>query len=54
LSNPLCAIAYILALKKFFRDRIYIEEGSLVRFFGEAYIKYRQKTWVLIPGVGDT
>jgi protein-S-isoprenylcysteine O-methyltransferase len=51
LSNPLCTVAYVLALQKFFSDRIYIEEGALVQFFGEAYIRYRQKTGVWIPGV---
>jgi protein-S-isoprenylcysteine O-methyltransferase len=49
--NPVCTVAYIITLKKFFRDRIEHEEACLVDFFGSEYAKYRAKSFVLIPGI---
>ncbi|KAI8803989.1 Isoprenylcysteine carboxyl methyltransferase family-domain-containing protein, partial [Cladochytrium replicatum] len=51
LSNPICMVGYAAGLWYFFWDRIAVEEETLVRFFGEEYVEYRKKTWVLIPGI---
>jgi protein-S-isoprenylcysteine O-methyltransferase len=49
LGNPTCFIAYSLILWKFFATRIVKEEQFLVEFFDQDYIRYRQRTPVLIP-----
>ena len=35
----------------FFARRIALEERLLLRFFGDAYLRYRERTWSGIPGV---
>ena len=42
LCNPFCAIAYTIVSWKFFADRIYVEEYTLLHFFGDDYAKYQQ------------
>ncbi len=51
LMNPVCAVAYIITLKRFFQDRIEHEEICLREFFGDEYVEYRAKSFVLIPGI---
>ncbi|KAI4121687.1 MAG: hypothetical protein LQ347_006771, partial [Umbilicaria vellea] len=49
LGNGLCLVGYAVVLWKFFSGRIEREEELLVKFFGDRYIEYRQRTWVGIP-----
>ncbi|KAI9830081.1 MAG: hypothetical protein M1826_005074 [Phylliscum demangeonii] len=49
LGNRLCAVVYAVVLCRFFRARIRKEEEFLVRFFGDAYLHYRARTWLGIP-----
>ena len=49
LGNGVCLVGYTIALWRFFRDRIEKEERFLVRFFGEEYLRYRERTVVGIP-----
>ena len=49
LANPACAVAYACASFFFFRSRIPYEEQFLVRFFGEEYRSYRERTYIGIP-----
>lgn len=48
-GNTLCLLAYAGVLWKFFSSRIKGEEELLVRFFGDEYVGYRERTWVGIP-----
>lgn len=43
LLNPICTVAYILALESFFRGRVHMEERLLARFFGQDYSMYKQR-----------
>lgn len=52
LGNPICALGFAVVLVRFFGRRIEREEELLVDFFGQDYVEYRKKTWILIPGVG--
>ena len=47
--NPICFIAYLIILFKFFDNRIKEEEELLIEFFGQEYIDYRNKVPILIP-----
>lgn len=47
--NPVCVMAYALASWKFFKDRIYYEEMTLVNFFGDDYILYQEKVGIGLP-----
>ena len=49
LLNPFCMVAYAAASWKFFSDRIYTEEMTLVQFFGEKYVEYQQRVGTGIP-----
>ena len=51
LMNPLCLVAYIKILSKFFSDRIVTEETALIDFFGKEYRDYRKTTYLLIPEI---
>ena len=51
LRNPICAVAYAVAARGFFRSRIAHEEATLRVFFGDAYEAYVRRTWVGIPGL---
>ncbi|CAL3970999.1 hypothetical protein PZA11_007372 [Diplocarpon coronariae] len=48
-GNILCLVAFAGVLWKFFQSRIRGEEQLLVGFFGEEYVRYRQRTRVGIP-----
>jgi len=41
LCNPFCLMAYTAVSWKFFSERIYMEEYTLLNFFGEQYRKYQ-------------
>ncbi|GLH01552.1 Protein-S-isoprenylcysteine O-methyltransferase [Gryllus bimaculatus] len=49
LVNPICITGYILASWQFFRDRILIEEVTLLNFFGEDYYQYQKKVPTGLP-----
>lgn len=49
LGNHICFVAYAAILWRFFAARIAQEERFLIKFFGEEYVKYRERTPVLIP-----
>lgn len=49
LCNPICLVGYSVASWMFFRDRIEDEEESLVLFFGEDYIKFKERVGSGIP-----
>ncbi|KAK6501575.1 hypothetical protein TWF481_009410 [Arthrobotrys musiformis] len=49
MGNPVSFVGYAVVLWRFFRGRIYYEERYLVKFFGQRYIDYRNRTWVWIP-----
>jgi protein-S-isoprenylcysteine O-methyltransferase len=49
LGNHVCFLAYALILWRFFATRIAKEEKFLVKFFGQDYVRYRERTPVLIP-----
>ncbi|KAI5840062.1 Isoprenylcysteine carboxyl methyltransferase family-domain-containing protein [Morchella snyderi] len=52
LGNPLCAVGYTAVLWTFFSRRIAAEERLLVEFFGDEYVRYRERTRTWIPLVG--
>ena len=52
LCNPLCTIAYALASWKFFNERVYQEEITLIHFFNEQYVTYQQKVPTGLPFIG--
>lgn len=49
LVNPICTIAYALASWSFFYERIYFEEITLIKFFGEKYLDYQKKVGTGLP-----
>lgn len=49
LCNPLCVLCYSLASWRFFRERIEEEELSLIHFFGEDYVEYKQRVSTGLP-----
>ncbi|XP_055383647.1 protein-S-isoprenylcysteine O-methyltransferase [Condylostylus longicornis] len=49
LCNPICTILYTIVSWKFFSERIYIEEITLINFFGKQYFDYQKKVGIGIP-----
>lgn len=49
LANPVCFVIYSIASWKFFHDRIFMEEITLLNFFGEEYYKYQQRVPTGLP-----
>ncbi|KAJ8918403.1 hypothetical protein NQ315_008099 [Exocentrus adspersus] len=49
LLNPLCVPAYAVASWLFFKSRVYIEEITLLNFFGQNYCDYQQKVGTGLP-----
>ncbi|XP_037933163.1 protein-S-isoprenylcysteine O-methyltransferase [Teleopsis dalmanni] len=49
LMNPICIVIYTIVSWKFFHDRIYIEEATLLNFFRSDYHKYQQKVPTGLP-----
>jgi len=49
LVNPVCSLAYAVASWRFFNERIYAEEWSLVHFFGQEYADYRKRVHSGLP-----
>jgi len=51
LVNPLCLIVYGVVSFAFFKERIYVEEYTLLAFFGDQYRQYQASTGTGIPGI---
>ncbi|CAK8678655.1 uncharacterized protein LOC143470402 [Clavelina lepadiformis] len=51
LCNPVCCVAYAIASWKFFSERIFYEESTLLNFFGQDYVNYQKKVPSGIPFV---
>ncbi|XP_012221768.1 protein-S-isoprenylcysteine O-methyltransferase [Linepithema humile] len=49
LQNPFCFFAYAFMSWRFFRDRVLIEEITLLNFFGEDYVEYQEKVRTGLP-----
>jgi len=49
LVNPLCFVLYMVVSFAFFRERIYVEEYTLVSFFGDQYRDYQARVVTGIP-----
>lgn len=50
-GNKICTVAYAVVLWRFFKDRIVAEERFLVEFFGNEYVRFRQRMGTGIPGI---
>lgn len=51
LCNPVCTAAYAYISWRFFKDRIYHEEITLINFFGEEYVEYQKRVPTGLPGI---
>jgi len=51
LVNPLCLIIYGVVSFAFFKERIYVEEYTLIAFFGDQYRDYQKTVGTGIPGI---
>jgi len=51
LQNPLSFVIFAVLLWRFFYYRTRAEENALIRFFGDDYVKYRQRVGTKIPFV---
>lgn len=49
LLNPICICLYTIVSWKFFKDRIFVEEITLLNFFGVQYYEYQQKVPAGLP-----
>nr|CAG4639485.1 EOG090X0CFU [Daphnia magna]SVE83288.1 EOG090X0CFU [Daphnia magna] len=49
LCNPLCSVAYLIASWKFFNERVFEEEVTLLNFFGKEYVAYQSKVPTGLP-----
>jgi len=49
LVNPVCVVAYVVASWRFFNERIFIEENTLLHFFGDDYYQYQKRVSTGLP-----
>lgn len=49
LGNPVSLVVFVVALTRFFADRIRVEEAALCAFFGDAYHAYRARVRAGVP-----
>jgi len=49
LWNPFCIVAYAMASWRFFSERVYEEEITLLHFFGDQYVSYQKKVSTGLP-----
>ncbi|KAJ3896077.1 Isoprenylcysteine carboxyl methyltransferase family-domain-containing protein [Lentinula edodes] len=49
LQNSVCFVLYFILLWRFFYSRTRTEERMLVKFFGDDYVKYRDRVGTKIP-----
>lgn len=47
--NPFCIPAYAVVSWMFFKSRIFIEEITLLNFFGQDYINYQKQVGTGLP-----
>ncbi|KAG6027464.1 hypothetical protein E4U41_000932 [Claviceps citrina] len=52
LGNTFCFVGYAYVLCRFFGSRVRVEERKLVEFFGDEYVRYRERVGTMIPFVG--
>ncbi|CAG9466238.1 unnamed protein product [Pedinophyceae sp. YPF-701] len=51
LCNPVSTLGFTYLAWRFFKVRIPVEERYLLRFFGEEFARYRDRTPTCIPGI---
>lgn len=51
LLNPVCFLLYAYVSFTFFSERIYVEEFTLISFFGQEYRDYQARVGTGIPGI---
>jgi len=51
LINPLCLVGYTVVTYLFFRERIEVEEYTLVSFFGQEYRDYQKRVGTGLPWI---
>lgn len=49
LANPICFVLYAIASWVFFKERIHMEEITLLNFFGQDYVQYQKTTSTGLP-----
>lgn len=49
LVNPVCVVAYVVASWRFFNERVFIEENTLLHFFGDDYYQYQKRVSTGLP-----
>nr|SVE75358.1 EOG090X0CFU [Daphnia dolichocephala] len=49
LCNPLCVVAYTIVSWRFFYERVFEEEVTLLHFFGSEYVAYQSKVPTGLP-----
>lgn len=49
MANPICICLYAVASWYFFKDRVFIEELTLIKFFGDEYLEYQQMVPTGLP-----
>lgn len=49
LFNPICLVGYTLASWNFFRERIEVEEITLLSFFQQEYVEYKKRVGTGLP-----
>lgn len=51
LQNPLSFFIFVVVSWRFFKERIYFEEVTLINFFGPKYLIYKQKVHSGLPWI---
>lgn len=51
LVNPFCLVFYAVVTFAFFKERIYVEEYTLIAFFGDQYREYQKRVSSGLPGI---
>lgn len=49
LCNPVCIVFYAIASWKFFHERIFVEEMTLIGFFQQEYVEYQRRVGTGVP-----
>lgn len=49
LGNPICTLLYTAVSWRFFKDRIFVEEITLLNFFGDSYFVYQKRVPTGLP-----
>ncbi|VDP02901.1 unnamed protein product [Soboliphyme baturini] len=51
LVNPICTVIFAVVSWRFFNERIFLEEQTLVAFFGMEYVNYQKKVRCGLPWI---